>query len=105
MLAKKQGVIVNFSSGWGRSTSPQVSSYCASKWAIEGLTRALAQELPSGMAAIALNPGIIHTDMLDICFGEEASYYTPIDKWVEVAAPFILNFSVQDNGVPKTVPV
>jgi NAD(P)-dependent dehydrogenase (short-subunit alcohol dehydrogenase family) len=72
---------------------------------IEGLTAALAQELPSGMASIALNPGIIHTDMLDICFGEEASYYTPIDKWVEVAAPFILNFSVQDNGVPKTVPI
>ncbi|MEH2088554.1 SDR family NAD(P)-dependent oxidoreductase [Nostoc sp.] len=34
---------VNFSSGWGRSTSAQVALYCASKWAIEGLTRSLAQ--------------------------------------------------------------
>ncbi|MEO0408606.1 MAG: SDR family oxidoreductase, partial [Cyanobacteria bacterium P01_A01_bin.135] len=56
------GVIVNFSSGWGRSTSPEVAPYCASKWGIEGLTRSLAQELPSGLAAVALNPGIIHTD-------------------------------------------
>ncbi len=79
MIKRNQGIIVNFSSSWGRSTSAQVSSYCASKWAIEGLTGALAQELPSGMAAIALNPGIIHTDMLDICFGSEASYYTPIN--------------------------
>ncbi|MEH2351190.1 MAG: SDR family NAD(P)-dependent oxidoreductase, partial [Nostoc sp.] len=66
MVKKKRGIIVNFSSGWGRSTSAQVAPYCASKWAIEGLTRSLAQELPSGMAAIPLNPGIIHTDMLSI---------------------------------------
>ncbi len=104
MLKRRQGIIVNFSSGWGRSTSPEVSSYCASKWAIEGLTRSLAQELPSTMAAIPLNPGIIHTDMLDICFGDEAEYYTSIDDWVKVAAPFILKFSSRDNGVPKTVP-
>jgi hypothetical protein len=24
------------------------------------------------MAAVPLSPGIIHTDMLDICFGEDA---------------------------------
>ncbi|MGV0106444.1 SDR family NAD(P)-dependent oxidoreductase [Nostoc sp. DSM 114167] len=53
-----------------------VAPYCASKWAIEGLTRSLAQELPNGMAAIPLNPGIIHTDMLSISFGEEAANYT-----------------------------
>nr|WP_235355260.1 SDR family NAD(P)-dependent oxidoreductase [Aliterella atlantica] len=47
--------------GWGRFTSPHVAPYCASKWAIEGLTRSLAQELPTGMAAIPLNPGIIKT--------------------------------------------
>ena len=76
MIARKSGIIVNFSSGWGRSTSPEVAPYCASKWAIEGLTRSLAQELPAGMAAVPLNPGIIHTDMLDICFGEDAASYT-----------------------------
>ena len=72
MIERGSGVIVNFSSGWGRSTSPEVAPYCATKWAIEGLTRALAQELPAGMAAIPLNPGIINTDMLQSCFGESA---------------------------------
>src|SRR5262249_16871443 len=28
MVARKQGVIVNFSSGWGRGTSPEVAPYC-----------------------------------------------------------------------------
>ena len=64
MVKLSKGVIVNFSSGWGRSTSPEVAPYCASKYAIEGLSKALAQELPRGMAAIPLNPGIIDTDML-----------------------------------------
>jgi len=60
MVRRGQGVIVNFSSGWGRSTDAGVAPYCATKWAIEGLTQALAQELPPGMAAVPLNPGIIN---------------------------------------------
>ncbi len=104
MVAKNNGVIANFSSGWGRSTSPQVAPYCASKWAIEGLTRSLAQELPSKMAAVPLNPGIIHTDMLEICFGDEAADYTSIQNWVKKAVPFLLQLSAKDNGAALTVP-
>jgi NAD(P)-dependent dehydrogenase (short-subunit alcohol dehydrogenase family) len=104
MIEKGSGIIVNLSSGWGRSTSPQVSSYCASKWAIEGMTRSLAQELPNGMAAIPLSPGIIHTDMLEICYGEDAANYTAIQDWVEKAVPFLLQLSPADNGMPLTVP-
>lgn len=104
MIQNKSGIIVNFSSGWGRSTSPQVAPYCASKWAIEGLTRSLAQELPNGMAAIPLNPGIIHTDMLEICFGEEAATYASLKDWGLKAVPFLLQLKPRDNGVPLTVP-
>lgn len=104
MIDKGSGIIVNLSSGWGRSTSPQVSSYCASKWAIEGMTRSLAQELPDSMAAIPLNPGIIHTTMLEICYGEDAANYTAIHDWVEKAVPFLLQLSPSDNGMPLTVP-
>lgn len=104
MIDNGNGIIVNLSSGWGRSTSPQVSSYCASKWAIEGMTRSLAQELPSGLAAIPLNPGIIHTEMLEVCYGEDAANYTSIQDWVEKAVPFLLQLSPADNGMPLTVP-
>jgi NAD(P)-dependent dehydrogenase (short-subunit alcohol dehydrogenase family) len=104
MLEKQSGIVVNLSSGWGRSTSPLVSSYCASKWAIEGLTRSLAQELPDTMAAIPLSPGMIHTDMLEACYGQDAANYTSIKDWVEKAVPFLLQLSPADNGTPLTVP-
>ena len=104
MVARGSGVIVNFSSGWGRSSSPRVSPYCATKWAIEGLTRALAEELPYGLAAIPLNPGIIHTDMLESCFGESASAYPSPQTWAEKVAPFLLDLGPEDNGDPLTAP-
>lgn len=104
MIVAGRGVIVNFSSGWGRSTSPEVAPYCASKYAIEGLTQALAQELPSGMAAIPLNPGIIDTEMLRSCFGEEAGQYPSAAEWARRAVPFILKLDRDDNGKSLSVP-
>ncbi len=104
MIEQQQGVIVNFSSGWGRSTSPEVAPYCATKWAIEGMTQALADELPTGLAAIPLNPGIIHTEMLDSCFGEHAAAYPSAEQWASSAVPFLLNLGSKDNGHPLTAP-
>jgi NAD(P)-dependent dehydrogenase (short-subunit alcohol dehydrogenase family) len=102
MITRGSGVIVNFSSGWGRSTDAEVAPYCATKWAIEGLTQALAQELPPGMAAVPLNPGIIDTDMLRSCFAGGASGYPAPDRWAKSAAPFLLKINAGDNGRPLT---
>ena len=104
MVERKTGVIVNLSSGWGRSTSAEVAPYCASKYAIEGLTLALAQELPSGMAAVPLNPGVIDTDMLRQCWADGAASYPKADAWAKVAAPFILSLGAKDNGRSVSVP-
>lgn len=104
MVGRGSGVIVNLSSGWGRSTAPEVAPYCASKWAIEGLTRALAQELPRGMAAVPLNPGIIDTDMLRSTFGGRSSGFPAPMEWAEAAVPFLLSLGPEDNGRPATVP-
>lgn len=104
MMEKGSGVIVNFSSGWGRSTSPEVAPYCASKWAIEGLSQALAQELPPGLAAVAFNPGIINTDMLQSCFGLGASVYPTANEWAKKAVPFLANLGASDNGRSLTAP-
>ncbi|MBD2077322.1 SDR family oxidoreductase [Phormidium sp. FACHB-592] len=104
MVTKQHGIIVNLSSGWGRSTSPNVASYCASKWAIEGLTRALAQELPPGMAAIPLSPGIVHTEMLETCYGSDAASFIAPHDWAASAIPFFLNLKPEHNGQPLTVP-
>ncbi len=104
MIARRKGVIVNFSSGWGRGADREVAPYCATKWAIEGLTQALAQELPEGMAAIPLNPGIINTQMLQSCFGSFAESFPAPEKWASAAVPFLLKLGPKENGKPLTVP-
>jgi NAD(P)-dependent dehydrogenase (short-subunit alcohol dehydrogenase family) len=104
MIKKHKGLFINFSSGWGRSAEKEVGPYVATKWAVEGLTQSLAQELPSGTGAVALNPGIINTDMLQRCFGESAAHYPSPGRWAERAAPFILKLDVSDNGQSLDVP-
>lgn len=104
MVRRDSGVIVNLSSGWGRSTSAEVAPYCASKWGVEGLTLALAQEVPQRMAAIPLNPGIINTEMLQSCFGGSADRFPDADQWSTRAIPFILSFGPEHNGSQLTVP-
>ncbi len=104
MLSAGSGVIVNLSSGWGRSTSPEVAPYCASKWAIEGLTKALAQELPRGLGAVALNPGIINTEMLQRTFGPDAEMFPTAATWAKTAAPYITGITSAQNGQSLTAP-
>lgn len=104
MIARGSGVVVNFSSGWGRSTSPEVAPYCCTKWGVEGLTQALAQELPRGLAAVALNPGIIDTEMLQSTFGEGASDFPRPAVWAEKAVPFLEKLGAKDNGRALTAP-
>ena len=103
MVARGEGIIVNFSSGWGRATDPEVSPYCATKWAMEGLSKALAQELPPGMASIPLSPGIIDTAMLRSCFGDAAGAYPTAEEWASEAVPWLLRLGPRHNGLSLTV--
>ncbi|MFH2053689.1 MAG: SDR family oxidoreductase [bacterium] len=104
MIAAGRGVIANLSSGWGRSVSPEVAPYCASKFAVEGLTRALAQELPRPLAAVAVNPGIIDTDMLRQAWAADAGAYPAADEWAPGAADFFLTLGPKDNGKSLNIP-
>ena len=105
IIERGSGVICNISSGWGQFSAPDVGPYCATKFAIEGLTGSLAQELPDGIAAIPLSPGIIHTDMLDTAFGAEgAAEHWGTERWVDVAAPFILGLGPEQNGESVRIP-
>lgn len=61
--------------------SLQVAPYCASKWAIEGLSRSVAKELPPGLAIVALSPGVVNTEMLASCFGSSAALYQSPEAW------------------------
>lgn len=60
------GSIVNVSSSAGLKGSARALAYCATKWALRGMTKAVAQDL--GKQSIRVNsihPGPIDTGMLD----------------------------------------
>lgn len=98
MIERGEGVVANISSGWGRSVAPEVAPYCASKFAVEGLSRALAAELPRGLASVAVNPGIIDTEMLRECWADSASAFPGPDAWSRNAATRLLALGAGDNG-------
>lgn len=104
MLSRGSGVVINLSSGWGRSTSPDVGPYCATKYAVEGMSLAMAQEVPAGFAVIAMNPGIIDTDMLRTCWADGASRFPDAETWSQSAAPYFLGLGPRHNGQSLTAP-
>lgn len=56
------GSIINVSSIDGMVGSPGIISYIASKWAVRGMTRAVAMELaPRGIRVNSVHPGHVHT--------------------------------------------
>uniref|UniRef100_A0A0A0KLF6 NADPH-dependent pterin aldehyde reductase-like n=2 Tax=Cucumis sativus TaxID=3659 RepID=A0A0A0KLF6_CUCSA len=100
----KEGIIVNMSSIYGRTGAPQVSAYVCSKWGIEGLSKSLAKEVPNRITVVALDPGIINTDMLATHIGPHlASHYQTPQQWATKAASMIMNLSSSDNGTSLTV--
>ena len=103
MIDSGRGIIVNMSSGWGRSTAPEVAPYCASEWAVEGLTQALSQELPAGLAAVAVSPGVVDTAMLRSCWGESAAASPSPETWAIGATDFLLSLTTGHNGESLSV--
>lgn len=64
MKARGYGRIVNIASIGGKHGAPEQAHYSASKAAVMGFTRVLAQEVgPLGITANCVCPGIILTDM------------------------------------------
>jgi NAD(P)-dependent dehydrogenase (short-subunit alcohol dehydrogenase family) len=62
MRARKQGMIVNVSSMDGFASLPANGFYSSSKFALEGLTEALWQEIePVGLQALIVQPGSFRT--------------------------------------------
>lgn len=65
------GTIINISSQMGHVGGPRRTVYCATKHAVEGLTKALAWELgPSGIRVNTLCPTFIETEMTKPMFAD-----------------------------------
>ncbi len=64
MRRRRSGCIINVTSVAGRLANPPMAAYCASKWALEAVSEALAGEMKTFNVRVAIvEPGIIDTPM------------------------------------------
>lgn len=75
MIRSGGGAIVNMSSVAGVVGFPQMPIYIASKHAVLGLTKSVAQEYAKiGIRINALAPGVIETDMVKRVVGDDQQF-------------------------------
>ncbi len=73
MKRQKSGCIVNISTGSTFTLPINRSPYIASKWAVEGLTRAAARELgPHNIRVNAIRPGFVDSERMRGIIGKKA---------------------------------
>jgi len=81
LRAQGQGHIVQISTVGGLVSFPGLGGYNASKWALEGLTEALAQEVGAfGVKVTLVEPGAYSTDWA----GSSAAHATPNSAYDDV---------------------
>ncbi|MGN4070990.1 oxidoreductase [Burkholderia gladioli] len=83
MRKRRSGTILNASSLAGTRAFQGVGWYCASKFAVEGLSEALEQEVaPLGIRVVLIEPSAFSTDWA----GNSASEVAPADEIADYAA-------------------
>lgn len=96
MRKRRSGTIINISSVAGRICNPPLTSYCASKWALEALSEGLAGELKTFNVRVAIvEPGIIDTSMAQRIgdpatgspYGQTARFSVLFSKSLEHSVP------------------
>jgi NAD(P)-dependent dehydrogenase (short-subunit alcohol dehydrogenase family) len=85
MRSQGGGAIVQMSSVGGQVTAPGFGAYCATKFALEGLTETLRDEIaPFGIHTLIVEPGAFRTGL----FRPDAAYMSePMDEYADTVGP------------------
>ncbi|MGH7928016.1 MAG: SDR family NAD(P)-dependent oxidoreductase [Candidatus Binatia bacterium] len=98
MIPRRQGSIINISSGVGRVGRARWGAYSVSKFALEGLTQVLAEELKdSGIRVNSLNPGPTRTGMRATAYPDEDPL--TLQRPDEIMNAFVYLASDESRGV------
>jgi NAD(P)-dependent dehydrogenase (short-subunit alcohol dehydrogenase family) len=98
-LLRQQGSghILGVSSGLGIGAMPLIGFYSATKWAVEGLHEALAQEVrPFGLRVTIVEPGAYATD-----FGKSARVADVLEPYADYRKRFIERLTSMERGDPQ----
>jgi NAD(P)-dependent dehydrogenase (short-subunit alcohol dehydrogenase family) len=103
------GAIVNVSSLSSLFGFPDHAAYCASKGAMDGLTRVMAKELgPRGIRVNAVNPGVTLTDLARVAWdapekGGPMLARTPLGRFAETGdVAEVILFLLSDRAAMLT---
>ena len=97
-LLRKQGSghILGVSSGLGITALPLIGFYCATKWAVEAMHEALAQEVRQfGLKVTLVEPGAYATD-----FGKSATIADALEPYAEFRRQFLTRLANLESGDP-----
>lgn len=101
MRERRSGHILNLSSIGGVTASPGWGLYQSTKFAVEGLSEALAAELaPLGIRVIIIEPGPFRTDFLGRSGVEAAQHITDYDATAGNARQYLNSQSGKQRGDP-----
>lgn len=98
-LLRKQGNghILGISSGLGITALPYIGYYCATKWAVEAMHEALAQEVrPFGLKVTLVEPGAYATD-----FGRSSGFADTLEPYADFRKQFLQGLANVERGDPE----
>lgn len=98
-LLRQQGSghILGVSSGLGINSMPLIGYYAATKWAVEALHEALAQEVkPFGLKVTLVEPGAYATD-----FGKSATIVDALEPYADFRKQFLARMADMESGDPE----
>jgi NAD(P)-dependent dehydrogenase (short-subunit alcohol dehydrogenase family) len=97
MRARQSGAIVQITSMGGRMSFPGVGAYSATKFALEGLSEALAAEVaPHGIKVLIVEPGAFRTGLA----GSRQTQSAPLEAYATTVGPFRTDFPASDGNQP-----
>lgn len=103
-LQRGTGAIVNVGSFGGKMPLPNMTAYCASKYAVTGLTETLRLELaPKGIHVCAVHPGVINSDFLDRATFRGQNEAEAADRRQQMQATLQAGWVSQPEDIAKAI--